>query len=101
MNSVSSSSPDNVYYDLVFTNFKSEKREPIQIQFNENRAKSIISNTGEYDLSIVSLSWQSIEEKISAVILRCLLLGNTFFPFYFLSEILGTAENATLSRKLS
>ena len=56
MNSVSSSSPDNVYYDLVFTNLKSDKTEPIQIQFNENRAKSILSNTGEYDLSIVRFS---------------------------------------------
>ena len=49
-------SPDNVYYDLVFTNLKSDKTEPIQIQFNENRAKSILSNTGEYDLSIVRFS---------------------------------------------
>ena len=56
MNSVSSPSPDNVYYDLVFTNLKSDKTEPIQIQFNENRAKSILSNTGEYDLSIVRFS---------------------------------------------
>jgi hypothetical protein len=28
MNSVSSSSPDNVYDDLVFTNLKSDKTEP-------------------------------------------------------------------------
>ena len=47
---------DNIYYDLVVTNLKSDKTEPIQIQFNENRAKSILSNTGEYDLSIVRFS---------------------------------------------
>ena len=38
MNSVSSSSPDNVYYDLVFTNFKSDKTEPIHVGPRPNRA---------------------------------------------------------------
>jgi hypothetical protein len=46
----------NIYYDLVVTNLKSETTEPVPIQFNENRNKSILHNTGEYDLSIVRFS---------------------------------------------
>jgi hypothetical protein len=47
---------DNIYYDLVITNLKSEKTEPVHIHFNENRQKPILHNTGEYDLSIVRFS---------------------------------------------
>jgi hypothetical protein len=48
--------PDNVYYDLVITNFKSETTEPQKIYFNENRTNPIINNSGDYKLSIVRFS---------------------------------------------
>jgi hypothetical protein len=48
--------PDNIYYDLVITNFKSETTEPQKIYFNENRTNPIINNSGDYKLSIVRFS---------------------------------------------
>jgi len=48
--------PDNVYYDLVITNVKSETTPPIPIYFNENRTNPIVNNSGDYELSIVRFS---------------------------------------------
>ena len=39
--------PDNVYYDLVITNVKSETTPPLPIYFNENRTNPIVNNSGD------------------------------------------------------
>ena len=45
--------PDNVYYDVLISNFNSTTGNPIPISFNENRTNPIIQSTGEYDLSVI------------------------------------------------
>lgn len=45
--------PDNVYYDVLISNFNSTTGNPIPIYFNENRTNPIIQSTGEYDMSII------------------------------------------------
>ena len=45
--------PDNVYYDLLISNFNSTTGNPIPISFNENRTNPIIQSTGEYDMSVI------------------------------------------------
>tara|TARA_R110000850_G_scaffold32972_1_gene90339 strand:+ start:44 stop:1324 length:1281 start_codon:yes stop_codon:yes gene_type:complete len=51
--------PDNVYLDLIITNLKSASTPPIPINFNENRNSPVISNTGNYNLSIVRFSLET------------------------------------------
>lgn len=48
--------PDNVYYDLVITNIKSESFPLVPIYFNENRTNPIVNNSGDCELSIVRFS---------------------------------------------
>lgn len=50
------SSPENIYYDLIITNIQSELTAPVPISYNQNRTNPIISNTGDYDLSIIRFS---------------------------------------------
>lgn len=45
--------PDNIYYDVLITNFNSTTGNPIPIYFNENRTNPILQTTGEYDMSII------------------------------------------------
>jgi hypothetical protein len=45
--------PDNIYYDVLITNFNSTTGTPIPIYFNENRTNPILQTTGEYDMSII------------------------------------------------
>ena len=45
--------PDNIYYDVLISNFNSTTGNPIPIYFNENRTNPIIESTGEYDMSII------------------------------------------------
>lgn len=45
--------PDNIYYDVLITNFNSTTGDPIPIYFNENRTNPILPITGEYEMSII------------------------------------------------
>ena len=45
--------PDNVYLDLLMTNIKGNRHSEIPINYNENRSNSILSNTGDYVMSVV------------------------------------------------
>jgi hypothetical protein len=45
--------PDNIYYDVLITNFNSTTGNPIPIYFNENRTNPIVPVTGEYEMSII------------------------------------------------
>lgn len=45
--------PDNIYFDVLVTNFNSTTGNPIPIYFNENRTNPIIPVTGEYEMSII------------------------------------------------
>jgi hypothetical protein len=51
--------PDNVYLDLIITNLKATTTPPIPINFNENRNSPVISNSGNYNLSIVRFSLET------------------------------------------
>lgn len=48
--------PDMIYYDIVSTNFQSTTTEEPFLRFNETRTNPIISNAGDYYLSIVRFS---------------------------------------------
>ena len=45
--------PDNVYLDLLMTNIKGNRHAEIPINYNENRSNAILSNTGDYVMSVV------------------------------------------------
>jgi len=47
---------DMIYYDIVSTNFQSTTTEEPFLRFNETRTNPIISNAGDYYLSIVRFS---------------------------------------------
>ena len=46
------SDPDILYYDILFTNFNSDKSPPIPVNFSEKRIIPILKNSNEYKLSI-------------------------------------------------
>jgi hypothetical protein len=50
------SDADMVYYDIVASNFQSTTTEPPALRFSESRTNPIISNTGDYYMSIVRFS---------------------------------------------
>ena len=45
--------PNEIYYDMITTNYKSEKTEPVAINFQENRNIPLLNNSGDYEMSIV------------------------------------------------
>lgn len=50
------SDADMVYYDIVASNFQSTTTEPPPLRFSESRTNPVISNTGDYYMSIVRFS---------------------------------------------
>lgn len=45
--------PDNIYLDLINTNYQSTTTEPTALNFNETRNQTFIDNPNDYTLSIV------------------------------------------------
>jgi len=62
--------PDNVYFDLLITNIYSEKTAPIPIYFNENRTNPIINNSGDYEMSIVRFSVDTLSLPVFSPIIQ-------------------------------
>ena len=51
--------PDNVYLDVIMTNVLGNLTPAVPINYTENRTNAIVSNTGDYSVSVVRFSLES------------------------------------------
>jgi hypothetical protein len=51
--------PDNVYLDVIMTNVLGNTTPYVPINYTENRTNPIVSNTGDYNVSVVRFSLES------------------------------------------
>jgi hypothetical protein len=72
--------PDNLYYDVLITNYNSISGEPIPIRFNENRTNPIINNTGDYELSIIRFQVDTTDIPVFIPVIQPYTSGNTVTP---------------------
>jgi hypothetical protein len=51
--------PDNVYLDVIMTNVLGNLTPAVPINYTENRTNAIVTNTGDYNVSVVRFSLES------------------------------------------